>query len=66
MKELDVNTLKKRIVKAIKSGNNETKYIIEACKAEIWYYNWCKAMYELQKEGIVVCNDLGYFLNTKK
>ena len=63
MNVLEVQTLKKRIVKAIKAGNNETRYIIEFCEAELWYYNFCKAIAELQQEGIVIYkNGLGYYL----
>ena len=62
-KVLSVETLKKRIVRAIKAGNNETRYIIESCKAELDYWNFCKAMAELQSEGVVVFKtDLGYYL----
>lgn len=60
---LSVETLKKRIVRAIKAGNNETEYIIESCKAELFYWNFCKAIAELQCEGVVVFKTgLGYYL----
>ena len=62
-KVLSVETLKKRIVRAIKAGNNETRYIIESCKAELFYWNFCEAMAELQCEGVVVFKPgLGYYL----
>lgn len=54
IKELSVECLKKRIIRAIKHGNTETRYIIEACKAEFSYYNFCKALAELQTEGVVI------------
>ena len=63
IKVLSVEILKKRIVKAIKAGNNETKYIIDSCKAEFFYYNFCDAIEELQCEGVVVFKpELGYYL----
>lgn len=63
IKVLSVETLKKRIVRAIKAGNNETKYILESCKAEFFYYNYCGAIAELQCEGVVVFKPgLGYYL----
>lgn len=63
IKVLSVETLKKRIVRAIKAGNNETKYILESCKAEFFYYNYCEAIAELQCEGVVVFKPgLGYYL----
>ena len=63
IKVLSVETLKKRIVRAIKSGNNEIRYIIESCKAEFFYWNFCKAIEELQCEGAVVFKPgLGYYL----
>ena len=62
-KALSVETLKKRIVRAIKAGNNETRYILESCKAELDYWNFCKAIEELQCEGVVVFKpELGYYL----
>lgn len=63
IKVLSVEILKNRIVKAIKAGNNETKYIIESCKAELFYYNFCEAIAELQSEGTVIYKSgLGYYL----
>ena len=54
-----VETLKKRIVRAIKAGNHETRYIIESCKAD--YRTYCEAIAELQCEGVVVFKT-GYYL----
>ena len=66
MKVLDVQTLKRRIVKAIKAGNNDTQYIIESCKAELFYYNFCTAISELQHEGTVIYKTgLGYYLSKR-
>ena len=60
---LSVETLKKRIVRAIKAGNHETRYIIESCKAEFFYRNFCSSIAELQCEGLVVFKPgLGYYL----
>ena len=62
-KVLSVETLKSRILKAIKAGNNETKYIIESCGAELFYCNFCKALAELQCEDKVIYKEgLGYYL----
>lgn len=62
-KELSVVTLKSRIIKAIKAGNNHTKYIIESCGAELSYFNFCKAIAELQYEDKVIYKEgLGYYL----
>lgn len=64
MNKLTVGILKKRIVKAIKSGNNNSRCIIEACEAELWYKDFCKAIAELQIEGKVTYKSgLGYCLN---
>lgn len=61
MNKLTVGILKKRIVRAIKSGNNKSHNIIEACDAELWYSNFCKAIAELQVEGKVIYKSgLGY------
>ena len=55
--------LLKSIVKAIKAGNHETRYIVEACKAELSYYNFCQALALLQQEGkIIYKSGLGYYL----
>lgn len=63
MKELSVKTLKQRIVKAIKAGNYKTQPIIEHCKAEFNYMNFCHAIAELQIEGVVIYKSgEGYYL----
>lgn len=51
METLNFETLKRGIIKAIKAGNNKTTFIIEACKAEMFYRDFCKALAELQIEG---------------
>lgn len=53
-KELTVECLKGRALRAIKRGNHETKYIIEACKAEFWIRNLYKALDELTEEGKII------------
>lgn len=64
MKELSVKTLKERIVKAIKAGNYKTQPIIEHCNAELYYRNFCKAIAELQCEGVVTYKSGdGYYLS---
>lgn len=63
IKVLSVETLKNRIVKAIKAGNHETRYIIESCDAELSYYNFCEAIADLQSAGTVVLKPgLGYYI----
>lgn len=66
MKVLSVETLKRRILKGIKGGNHKTQYIIEYCKAELFYSNFCKAIAELQCEGVIEYksdfDDSGYYL----
>ena len=63
IKVLTVEVLKYRIIKAIKAGNHETRYIIESCKSEFYYYNFCKAIELLQSEGKVLYKEgLGYYL----
>lgn len=63
-KIIEYKTLKKLIVRAICKGNHNTKYIIEAVKCELQYYDFCKAIAELRCEGIVSYNDelKGYYL----
>lgn len=53
IKKIEYNTLKNRIVRAIRKGNHETRYIIEAVKCELQYYDFCKAIAELRCKGIV-------------
>ena len=56
--------LRPRIIRAIKNGNNERKYIEEACKAEFSWMQFNEAMRQLEKEGVIKYNDLleGYYL----
>ena len=56
--------LRPRIIRAIKNGNNERKYIEEACKAEYSWMQFNEAMRPLEKEGVIKYNDLleGYYL----
>lgn len=63
METLNFETLKRRIIKAIKSGNNKTTFIIEACNAEMFYSDFCKALAELQIEGKIKHEpNVGYVL----
>lgn len=64
IKKIEYNTLKNRIVRAIRKGNHSTKYIIEAVKCELQYYDFCRAIAELRCEGIVSYSDelKGYYL----
>ena len=57
VKIIEYKTLKKRIVRAISKGNHETRYIIEAVKCELQYYDFCKAIAELRCEGIISYSD---------
>ena len=59
-----VEQLRPRIIRAIKNGNNERKYIEEACKAEYSWMQFNEAMRQLEKEGVIKYNDLleGYYL----
>ena len=56
--------LRPRIIRAIKNGNHETKYIEEACKAEYSSTPFHEALRQLEKEGVIKYNDLleGYYL----
>jgi hypothetical protein len=56
--------LRPRIIRAIKNGNNERKYIEEACKAEYSLMQFNEAMRQLEKEGVIKYNELleGYYL----
>ena len=64
MKCYSVEQLRPRIIRAIKNGNNERKYIEEACKAEYSWMQFNEAMRQLEKEGVIKYNDLleGYYL----
>lgn len=59
-----VEQLRPRIIRAIKNGNNERKYIEEACKAEYSWMQFNEAMRQLEKEGVIKYNELleGYYL----
>ena len=63
-KIVEYKTLKNRIVRAISKGNHSAKYIIEAVKCELQYYDFCRAIAELRCEGIVSYSDelKGYYL----
>jgi ubiquinone/menaquinone biosynthesis C-methylase UbiE len=56
--------LRPRIIRAIKNGNNELKYIEEATKAEYSTFQFMEAIRQLEKEGVIKYNDLleGYYL----
>ena len=63
METLNFETLKRRIIKVIKAGNNKTTFIIEACNAEMFYSDFCKALAELQIEGKIKHEpNVGYVL----
>ena len=59
-----VEQLRPRIIRAIKNGNNERKYIEEACKAEYSWMQFNEAMRQLEKEGVIKYNEVleGYYL----
>lgn len=59
-----VEQLRPRIIRAIKNGNNERKYIEEACKAEFSWMQFNEAMRQLEKEGVIKYNENleGYYL----
>ena len=59
-----VEQLRATIIRAIKNGNNERKYIEEACKAEYSWMQFNEAMRQLEKEGVIKYNELleGYYL----
>ena len=56
--------LRPRIIRAIKNGNNERKYIEEACKAEYSSTQFHEALRQLEKEGVIKYNENleGYYL----
>ena len=56
--------LRPRIIRAIKNGNHETKYIEEACKAEYSSTQFHEALRQLEKEGVIKYNENleGYYL----
>ena len=62
-----VSIFKIRIIKAIKNGNNEEQYIIEACNERDVLYHWNdyhKAIQQLVNEGKIMYNKTieGYVL----
>lgn len=61
---LSVEALKKRILRAIKNGNHEPKYILEACDELRVWVNFGEALSQLRKEGVIKYNELleGYYL----
>ena len=58
-----VEQLRPRIIRAIKNGNHEAKYIEEACKAEYSWTQFHEALRQLEKE-VIKYNELleGYYL----
>lgn len=59
-----VETIKTRILRAIKNGNHETKYILEACNEIRAWANFGEALSQLKREGTIKYNELleGYYL----
>lgn len=61
-KILTEEQIRKRILNAVKKGNHETRYIIEACHVELQYFAFCKVLAELQKEGLLTYKEHdGYY-----
>jgi hypothetical protein len=60
-----VEQLRPKILRAIKNGNNELKYIEEATKAEYSTFQFMEAIRQLEKEGVIkyIENLEGYYLN---
>lgn len=52
-----VSIFKIRIVKAIKSGNNEERYIAEACKVGYNIFDFHAAIKLLQRERMIKYNE---------
>ncbi len=59
-----VEVLKTRILRAIKNGNHEAKYILEACNDIRAWANFGEALGQLKREGAIKYNELleGYYL----
>ena len=59
-----IEVLKVRILRAIKNGNHETKYILEACNEIRAWANFGEALDQLKREGVIKYNELleGYYL----
>ena len=64
--KLTEEKIRKRILRAIKNDNHNTKYIIEACKIGSQYLDFCKVIADLQSEGLVVYTENGYFILPRK
>lgn len=66
-KTITMEQMSKRILRAIKAGNHDTRYIVEACKAECLYWLFCESIANLIKESRIVCKEVcgeyGYYLN---
>lgn len=52
-----VSLFKMRIVKAIKHGNNEERYIAETCKVGYNVFEFHTAMNQLQRERMIKYNE---------
>ena len=61
---LPIEILKTRILRAIKNGNHEAKYILEACNEVRAWANFGEALSQLKNEGSIKYNVLleGYYL----
>lgn len=61
---LPVEILKSRILRAIKNGNHEAKYILEACDEVRAWANFAEALSQLKNEGLIEYNVLleGFYL----
>ena len=61
---LPIEILKTRIFRAIKNGNHEAKYILEACNEVRAWANFGEALSQLKNEGSIKYNVLleGYYL----
>lgn len=59
-----VDVLKDRIIRAVKNGNHETRYIFEVCRCDFQDLSFADAMQELKSEGVIVYKDYleGYYL----
>lgn len=63
-KVYSVEEVKARIIRAIKNGNHEVKYIVEACNELRSWSNFGEALNQLREEGLIKYNELleGYYL----
>ena len=48
---------KNRIVRAIKKGNNDERYIAEACKVKYDVFDFHSAIQSLENEGVIKYNN---------